>query len=42
MEKAKLPKIEEEKLNISKVAKYISTTAGLIDAEINRIDDDTF
>lgn len=33
MEKAKLPKIEEEKLNISKVAKYISTTAGLIDAE---------
>lgn len=31
--KAKLPKIDEEKLNLSKVAKYISTTGGLVNAE---------
>lgn len=30
---AKLPKTEKENFNISKVAKYISTTGGLVDAE---------
>lgn len=30
---ARLPKVEKENLNVSQVAKYISTTGGLIDAE---------
>ena len=30
---AKLPKIEQERFNVSNVAKYISTTAGLVNAD---------